>query len=52
VVQSKKAEVIPAGWLDVDPGVQLQHNIFYTDRTPWSENPDKLLKYYERSVKQ
>jgi len=46
-----KAMIIPAGTLDVDPGIRPIHNIYFADHAPWYENPDNLIKYKELPVK-
>lgn len=49
--QSAKAVIVPAGTLDEDPEVRPGHNIYYADKAPWYDDPDKLLKYDELPVK-
>lgn len=47
LTKTARAVVIPAGTLDVDPGEQPVHNIYYADRAPWYVDVDSLAKYDE-----
>jgi hypothetical protein len=51
MTQSGKAMIIPAGTLDDDPKVKPQHNIYYSDKAPWYENVDSLVKFDELPIK-
>jgi len=51
MTKTKGAVIIPAGTLDVDPGVKPIHNIYLANRAPWYVDPEKLLKYQELPVK-
>ncbi|MDH5378380.1 MAG: GFA family protein, partial [Gammaproteobacteria bacterium] len=51
ITQSKRGVVIPAGTLDVDPGIRPQHNIFCNNKAPWYVGFDDLKKYEELPVK-
>ena len=37
--------LIPAGCLDVDPGVRPQIRIFYADKAPWYENIEAVAPF-------
>lgn len=39
--------IIPAGTLDVDPGVRPKWNIFVANHAPWYEDPNALPRFDE-----
>lgn len=45
--QSRKAVVVPAGTLDVDPGIKPFQNIFWGSRANWYTDAGELVKYDE-----
>ena len=51
LTQSKKAMVIPAGTLDVDPEVRPVQNIYMAYKAPWYIEVGKLLKFEELPIK-
>ncbi len=42
-----KAVVVPAGSLDVDPGIRPFQNIFFASRAPWYVEPGSLPEHDE-----
>ena len=51
ITKSKKAVVIPAGTLDVDPQTRPLHNIFFADKAPWYQGIEPLEKYDALPIK-
>ncbi|MBC8211111.1 MAG: GFA family protein [Gammaproteobacteria bacterium] len=45
--KSRKAVVVPAGTLDVDPGIRPSQNIFWGSRAEWYQEAADLVKHDE-----